>query len=100
MMHTFRLLEMATEIAETGQAHVRRLNRADLLAIKAREFDYETLVQKAKKLRNLVEEGFANSSLKENLIPSEVNDLLVKIRSSFSGNRIISKDTTCYLPNK
>jgi ribosomal protein L37AE/L43A len=89
MMHTFRLLEMANEIAETGQVHVRRINREELLSIKAGNFTYDELVEKAKKLRNILEEGFANSSIKENLVSSEVNNLLVKIRSSFYGNRII-----------
>ncbi len=44
MMHTFRLLRMAKEIAETGRPQIRRQDRDELLAIKAGSFSYDDLM--------------------------------------------------------
>jgi hypothetical protein len=83
MMHTFRLLEMAKELGETGEVNVRRTNRAELLSIKKGDFMYEELVEKAGALKKEVEVAFRSSSLKEKLDISEVNALLVRIRETY-----------------
>jgi uncharacterized protein len=44
MMHTFRLLNMAEEIAKEGEVNVRRQDREFLLKIRSGAFSYEELV--------------------------------------------------------
>ncbi|MCX6181237.1 MAG: nucleotidyltransferase domain-containing protein [Bacteroidetes bacterium] len=81
MMHTFRLLQMALEIAESGKVNVRRMNREELLFIKQGNFTYDELVEKAEVLKVQVEEAFEKSNLPEGLDLNKVNELLVRIRS-------------------
>jgi hypothetical protein len=63
MLHVFRLLQMAGEIAATGQLQVRRPNREFLLQIRRGEFEYDTLVAEAEQLVAQVEAAFATSAL-------------------------------------
>lgn len=83
MMHTFRLLEMAKEIAESGEVNVRRLNREELLFIKSGNFTYDDLVVKAEGLKKEVEIAFEKSMLKAKLDLKKVNELLVKVRDEY-----------------
>ena len=62
-LHLFRLLQMAGEIAATGQVHVRRPNREFLLQIRRGEFKYEPLVAEAEQMLMRVEAAFAVSAL-------------------------------------
>ena len=63
MLHVFRLLQMAEEIALTGQLRVRRPNREFLLQIRRGEFEYAELVAEAEALVARVEAAFAASAL-------------------------------------
>jgi len=63
MLHVFRLLQMAEEIARTGEMQVRRPNRDFLLQIRRGEFEYAQLVAEAEQLVTRVEAAFAASSL-------------------------------------
>lgn len=83
MMHTFRLLEMAKEIANTGMVNVKRPNRDELLAIKSGAYHYDELVERANELKKSVEKSFKTSKLKEGLDLTLINNLLVSIRSEF-----------------
>ncbi len=83
MMHTFRLLHMAKEIAEHGRINVRRADRDFLLGVKNAEFEYEELVEKAEKLRTELEVIYEKSSLMERPDLDNVNNLLVNIRKEF-----------------
>lgn len=65
MMHTIRLLQMAVEIAETGNIKVRRDNRQQLLAIKSGSYDYDALLAMAETLSQQAQAAFADSSLPE-----------------------------------
>lgn len=65
MMHTIRLLEMALDIALTGQVVVERPNRDELLAIKSGESDYDSLLAQADALTEQIEAAFAKSNLPE-----------------------------------
>ena len=47
MMHTFRLLDMAGEMLETGRVIVRRPNRDELLLIRSGQFEYDDLIAQA-----------------------------------------------------
>lgn len=63
MMHTFRLLRMAKEIADSGKPLIRRPDREELLQIKAGHFDYETLMAKAERELQQIDRSFAASQL-------------------------------------
>lgn len=83
MMHTFRLLDMALEIAEQQQIIVHRPNRAALLRIRSGEFTYEALVEKADTQLAQIKKAFANSSLPEQPDKTLINEWLIKIRTAF-----------------
>lgn len=80
MMHTFRLLEMAIEIAREKRINVKRPNRNYLLDIKAGNFEYDDLVNKANQLQNEMETAFADSDLMEKPDREKINDLTYKLR--------------------
>jgi len=63
MLHVFRLLQMAEEIALTGAIQVRRPNRDFLLQIRRGEFAYAELIAEAEHLVTRVEAAFAASAL-------------------------------------
>ncbi len=81
LMHTYRLLQMALEIAEEGELRVRRPNRDHLLRIRAGEFSYDELLAGAEKLLLEVEEAFANADLPDEPDETKANEVLVEIRS-------------------
>ena len=83
MLHVFRLLQMAEEIALTGQLHVRRPNRDFLLQIRRGEFEYEALVEEAETLVTRVEAAFAASSLPEAPDKQAAEQLLIRVRREF-----------------
>ena len=84
MMHTFRLLNTAEEIAETGSFNVKRTKDKDFLwDIRKGNFEYENLLKMAEdKIANL-KTLFEKSDLID--IPDEnlANELLVTIRKEF-----------------
>lgn len=63
MMHTFRLLNMAIEIAEHRQINVRRKDRAFLLDIRAGKFEYAELLEMAKEKQQRMDIAFEKSDL-------------------------------------
>jgi uncharacterized protein len=83
MMHVFRLLNMAEEIARFKQVNVRRQERDYLLKIRAGEFEYQDLVDQAEEKIQIIDELFKKSDLpnEPNLI--EIENLLVDIRETF-----------------
>lgn len=80
IMHTFRLLYTALDIAHLGKVVVKRDNRDELLAIKSGQFDYDELLQKADKLMNDVEIAFSHSQLPDNPNTALIMTTLVNIR--------------------
>ena len=83
MMHTFRLLDMAAEIAEMGTINVWRDNREELLSIRRGEWEYEDLVTQAEAKIARIETLFAKCDLPEQPDKEQVNQLLVEIRTAF-----------------
>ncbi len=83
MMHTFRLLHMAKEIAQEGIINVRRLDRDFLLGIKNGEFEYDDLVSKAEVLKTALDTLYTTSSLLEKPDVDQVNELLITVRDEF-----------------
>ena len=83
MLHVFRLLHTALEIATTGQLHVRRPDRDFLLQIRRGEFEYEELVARAEALVAQVEAAFATSDLPEAPDHEAAEELLILLRRDF-----------------
>lgn len=83
MMHTFRLLHMAKEIAVESKIIVERLDREYLLEIKEGKYEYEELVEKAELLKEELVELYCHSSLPDFPDLRVINDLLVAIRQQF-----------------
>ncbi|WP_240047191.1 nucleotidyltransferase domain-containing protein [Hymenobacter nivis] len=90
MLHVFRLLQMAGEIAKTGELRVRRPNREFLLQIRRGEFEYEALVTEAEQLVTQVEAAFAASALPEAPDRNAAEQLLVRVRRAFYLDRKVS----------
>ena len=82
-MHTFRLLDMAEEIAREGEIRVRRPNRDELMRIRQGEFDYEALVDQAESKVVRIDALFAESSLPDEPDCAAIEQLLVEIRQAF-----------------
>ncbi len=85
MMHVFRLLLMAKEIAEEGKINVFRKDREFLLGIKQGEYEYDELVAKAEALKDNLSVVYQNSDLPEEPLIEEVNKLLIKMREVYYG---------------
>jgi hypothetical protein len=83
LMHTFRLLDMAEEIATQGQIIVRRPNREFLLQIKAGAFEYAELLAIAEERIAKMDALYTASDLPEEPDMLLLNELLVEVRREF-----------------
>ncbi len=83
LMHVFRLLNMAKEIGEEQKICVDRADREFLLEIKAGNFEYEFLVEKAALLKNSLTKIYNESGLPELPDKEKINSILVDVRNSF-----------------
>lgn len=99
MMHTFRLLHMAREIAVEGQVLVKRPDRDYLLAIKDGHFEYDELVERAEVLKAELEKLYIESSLPDAPDLNRINELLVSIRNAFYEEREQPEATNTRLSN-
>lgn len=86
MMHTFRLLAVAEEIAKEGRVNVRRKHDRDfLLNIKSGAMEYDDLLSIALEKIVKIEELFERSDLPEAPDAQQVEDLLVRMREELYG---------------
>jgi len=83
LMHTFRLLAMAEEIAQEGIIRVRRSDRDFLLQIRAGSFEYQELVEMAEARIAQMDSLYANSSLPETPDLDKINQVLIQVRQEF-----------------
>jgi uncharacterized protein len=83
MMHTFRLLTMAEEIATEKKVIVRRPDRELLLSIKRGEFEYDDLLKMVEEKMNRIETLYDNADLPDAPDPAKADQILVNIRSEF-----------------
>jgi hypothetical protein len=83
IMHTFRLLDLAAEIAQEGTLTVRAKNAAKLRAIRAGEFSYESLLKQAEERLLEVEALFEASSLPERPDWARIEQTLAEVRQEF-----------------
>ena len=87
MMHTFRLLQTARDIALYGEIRVWRENREELLAIKRGAFAYEELLVQAEELMAEIDILFTNNAFR---LPETTNReaaiaALIKVREKLYG---------------
>jgi len=82
MMHVFRLLNMAEEIARYKKVNVRRPEREYLLKVRAGEFSYEDLLTQAEDKIQMVDDLFKESDLPEQPHVAKAESILIKIRES------------------
>ena len=81
LLHCRRLLDMAIEIANTGNLNVRRPNAAELIAIrKGQIVSLEEVIQKAEQDVKLIDEYYSMSELPDSVEPEFLDELLLKIR--------------------
>ena len=80
MMHVFRLLDMAEEIATTKSIQTRRPNREFLLSIRRGDHMYEDLVKTAEERIEKIKELYENSDLPETPDRERAEESLVEIR--------------------
>ncbi len=85
MMHTFRLLAMAEEIAREGEVHVERSDRAFLLKVRRGEFEYDYLLQLAEEKIATMKNTYDASGLPEVPDAFQLNELLVQFREALYG---------------
>jgi uncharacterized protein len=83
MMHTFRLLRMAKEIADTGRPQIRRSDRDELLAIKAGGFTYEDLMAKAAEELEKIDISFSASPLQDEPDVDQIERWAIEIRKAW-----------------
>ena len=83
MMHVFRLLLMAKEIATEGKINVLRKDRDFLLSVKQGKFEYDELLQKAETLKDELPALYQKSGLQEEPDVEMIEALLIKIRKAF-----------------
>lgn len=86
MMHCFRLMAMAKEIAEGKGIILDRtgIDREFLLDVRNRKFGYSTLSELMLNLKDKMDEAIKNSTIKEEIDPNMVNDILLKARKQFN----------------
>lgn len=80
MMHVFRLLNMAEEIALYKKVNVRRPEREYLLKVRAGEFSYEDLLKEAEEKIQVTDDLFKKADLPEQPDHEAADELLVQIR--------------------
>ncbi len=83
MMHTFRLLHMAKEIATEKTINVKRPDRTFLLDVKQGKYEYDELVSWAEERKLELEKLYASSNLPERPNLETVNKLLIELRERF-----------------
>jgi uncharacterized protein len=83
MMHTFRLLNMAEEIAVYHKVIVHRPEREFLLSIRRGEFEYEKLLDMVEKKMMTIENAYRCSDLPDKPNDKLDENLLISIREEF-----------------
>ena len=83
LMHTFRLLDMAEEIAREKTLSVRRPNADFLMRIRRGEFEYDHLIEMAEEKIQTIAQLYATADLPEQPDRHKANETLVEIRQKY-----------------
>jgi hypothetical protein len=87
MMHVFRLLLTAKEIATERKINVWRKDREFLLDIKQGKYDYDDLLSKAEALKNELVGMYKKSGLQNEPDLKMVNKMLIEMREEYYKNK-------------
>lgn len=82
MMHTIRLLQSCKQIFKTGSLQIKVENRDELLDIKAGNWSYENVMNKAEVLIKSIEHHHSKSNLPDTPDLEKTTKILVEIRNS------------------
>ena len=82
MMHTIRLLQTAEQILQKATLNIKVPNRAELLAIKAGEMEYDSLLKMADELIVSIEKCYQTSTLPERPDEGKAIENLIAIREN------------------
>ncbi len=81
MMHCFRMIHMACEIAEgRGLILERTWDREFLMNVRNHKYEYDELIERLEADRERMNQLMATSTIKERVDTDFVNDLIVEIR--------------------
>ena len=83
MMHTFRLLNMAEEIALYQKVMVHRHDREFLLSVRNGAFEFDELMQMVENKMDQIKELYATSALPDKPDEQVAENLLIEIREWF-----------------
>lgn len=86
MMHTIRLLQSCEQIFKTGSLQIKVENRDELLDIKAGNWSYENVMNKAEVLIKSIEHHHSKSNLPDTPNLEKTTKILVEIRNSLYCN--------------
>jgi uncharacterized protein len=82
MMHTIRLLQSCEQIFKTNSLNIRVENRDELLAIKAGNWSYEAVMEKAETLIKSIEHYHSVSTLPDFPDLEKTTKILIEIREN------------------
>jgi hypothetical protein len=83
MMHTFRLLNMAEEIALYQQVIVKRDDRDFLLKIRSGTFEFDELMKMVEDKMECVRETYEESALPDQPERNKAESILIEIRAKY-----------------
>jgi predicted nucleotidyltransferase len=83
MMHTFRLLNMAEEIALYQEVIVHRVDRDFLLKIRRGEFEFDILMEMVNEKMEKIKDLYKKSDLQEQPDIKKAQALLIQIREEY-----------------
>ncbi|MEO7984153.1 MAG: nucleotidyltransferase domain-containing protein [Bacteroidota bacterium] len=87
MMHVFRLLSMAKEIALEGKINVFRNDRDFLFSIKEGKFEYDELLGRAELLKDELVSLYQHSDLPDVPDIETINSILIEMRKNYYQER-------------
>lgn len=87
MMHTFRLLNMASEIATERKVNVRRSDRDFLFKVRNGVYTYDNLLRMVDDKMEQIEEQYAVSDLPDMPDEAVAQELLVRMREELYNNQ-------------
>lgn len=86
MMHCFRLMAMAKEIAEGKGVILDRtgIDRDFLLEVRNRKYGYSELQKRMLQLKDEMDDAIKNSTIKDDIDARVVDNLLIEVRKMFN----------------
>lgn len=86
MMHCFRMIHMAQEIARSGELILDREVAGDrdfLLKVRNHEFEYDEVISMLEEEKRIMNRAMEESTIKEHVDIQAVNQMLIDLRKNF-----------------